>query len=522
MKDFQEGVNLSGLEYYGFRDYARMFSRRKWFVIITIFAVALLTAIIAYFVPNSYKATTVILVDPQKVPDYYVNSTVTISVVDRLATLRQQILSETRLTQVIDEMGLYKELRKKEPQEELVKQMQKDIIVELAPTGHGEKALGAFSVSYLNPSPVVASQVTNRLASLFIEENIKDREQSVEGTADFLTKELEDAHKALEEKEAQITALKTKNVGELPESETTQVQSLNTLQIELQGEREALNQAHQQKVYLESLLGDYPSVVNLDSDQPPEVVAMETKLAQEQGELDTLRKRYGPGYPDVVKKNAEIRDLQKQIADAEKENSSRAKVKPTPAKSHNPVVESQLSRLDDEIQQHTAKQHEIEQQIAVHQAQLERIPLFQQQISAVMRDYQAAQDHYKYLLERKFSADMASDLETRQKGERFEVLDAAQVPDKPDTPNRPLINGIGLLAGLIVAFVGTLALEILDPSIKTEREVISELQVPVFGEIPWLPTKAENRRKLRRTMAALASTAMLVTVYAFVVFITWR
>jgi hypothetical protein len=139
-----------------------------------------------------------------------------------------------------------------------------------------------------------------------------------------------------------------------------------------------------------------------------------------------------------------------------------------------------------------------------------------------MRDYQAAQDHYKYLLERKFSADMASDLETRQKGERFEVLDAAQVPDKPDTPNRPLINGIGLLAGLIVAFVGTLALEILDPSIKTEREVISELQVPVFGEIPWLPTKAENRRKLRRTMAALASTAMLVTVYAFVVFITWR
>jgi|HubBroStandDraft_6_1064221.scaffolds.fasta_scaffold01375_9 succinoglycan biosynthesis transport protein ExoP len=522
MKDFEEGVNLSGLEYYGFRDYLRMFKRRKWFAIITVFSVALATAAVAYLIPNSYKATTVILVDPQKVPDYYVNSTVTISVVDRLATLRQQILSETRLTQVIEEMGLYKDLKKKEPQEELVKRMQKDIVVELAPTGHPEKSLGAFSVSYLNPNPAVAAQVTNRLASLFIEENIKDREQSVEGTADFLTKELEDAHKDLTEKEAQITALKTKNVGELPESEGTQVQALNSLQIELQGEREAVNQAHQQKVYLESLLGDNPSVVNLDADETPELALMQSQLAQQESELDTLRKRYGPGYPEVVKKNAEIKDLQSRMANAEKENAARPKVKPTPVKSRNPVVESQLSRLDDEIRQHEKRQHDIEQQITVRQAQLERIPIFQQQISAVMRDYQAAQDHYKYLLERKFSADMASDLETRQKGERFEVLDAAQVPDKPDTPNRPLINGIGLLGGLMVAFVGALALEILDPSVKTEREVINELQAPIFGEIPWLPTRAENRRKLRRTMAALAGTAMLVTAYALVVILTWR
>jgi len=522
MTDFQESLSLSGLEYYTPRDYLNVFKRRKWFMIITVFAVALLTAIVAYFIPNSYKATTVILVDPQKVPDYYVNSTVTISVVDRLATLRQQILSETRLTQVIEEMGLYKDLKKKEPQEELVKRMQKDIVVDIAPTGKGEKALGAFSVSYLNPSAVVAAQVTNRLASLFIEENIKDREQSVEGTADFLTKELEDAHKDLEQKEAQITLLKTKNVGELPESEATQVQSLNTLQIELQGEREALNQAHQQKVYLESLLGDNPSVVNLDAGQSPEIVAMQTQMAQEEGDLDTLRKRYGPNYPDVVKKNAEIQDLKNRIADAEKTSAGMAKVKPAPSKSRNPVVESQLSRLDEEIQQHEKRQHDIEQQINVHQSELERIPLFQQQISAVMRDYQAAQDHYKYLLERKFSADMASDLETRQKGERFEVLDAAQVPDKPDTPDRPLINGIGLVAGLIVAFVGALLLELLDSSVKTEREVINELHVPIFGEIPWLPTKVESRRKLRRNMAALASTTVLAAVYAVVVILTWR
>ena len=522
MKDFDDGANLSVLEYYSVRDYVRVLGRRKWFILLTTLGVALLTAIVAYFLPNTYRATTVILVDPQKVPDYYVNPTVTVSVVDRLATLRQQILSESRLSQIIEEMGLYKELRKKESQEEIVRYMQKDVIVESAPATHGEKALGAFSVSYVNASPTVAAQVTNRLASVFIEENIKEREQSVQGTADFLTKELEDAHKDLEEKEAQITELKTKNVGVLPESEAHQVQALSTLQIELQSERDALNQAQQQKVYLQSLLGDNPSIVNMDSGQSPEVVMFQSQLAQKQGELDELQKHYGPKYPEVVKKNAEIQDLQNHIAAAEKQEDGRPKVKPAPVKSHNPVIESQLGRLDQEIEKHTQRQHEIEEQISVHQAQLERIPLFQQQISAVMRDYQAAQDHYKYVLERKFSADMASDLEVRQKGERFEILDPAQVPDKPAAPSRPLINLIGLVAGLIVALVGALALEVFDPSVKTEREVVSELRAPIFGEIPWLPTTRERRGKLLRTIAACAGSAMLATAYSILVVLTWR
>jgi uncharacterized protein involved in exopolysaccharide biosynthesis len=123
MSDSQDNLNLSGLEYYTLRDYGAMFLRRKWFIIITTFAVAVLTAVVAYFLPNSYRATTVILVDPQKVPEYYVNPTVTTNAGDRLGTLRQQILSATRLGQVVDEMGLYKELKKKESQDEIVENM---------------------------------------------------------------------------------------------------------------------------------------------------------------------------------------------------------------------------------------------------------------------------------------------------------------------------------------------------------------------------------------------------------------
>lgn len=522
MSDPHGPMNLSGLQFFTLQDYVRLLSRRKWFIVLVTFAFAVAVAIVTYFIPNSYKATTVILVDPQKVPEYYVNSTVTTSIVDRLATLRQQILSETRLSQIIDEMGLYQKLKNKMPQEELVKRMQRDILVEVGASPKAEKTLGAFSVSYFNSNPSVAAQVTNRLASLFIEENIKGREQAVQGTADFLTRELQDAQKELKDKEEQITALKTQYVAELPESETSNVQALTSLQIQLQSERDAIIQAQQQQVYLQSILGESPSIVNLDAQKSAEADSLQGQVAQLEGELDDLRKRYGVAYPDVVKKEMQIEELQNRIAEAEKRGGSKATVKRAPARSHNPVIESQLAKLDDVIHQHEQRQKDIDRRIAVRQGQLERIPLFQQQMSSITRDYQAAQDHYKYLLERKFSADMATDLEIRQKGERFEVLDPAQVPYKPDSPNRPLFNLVGLALGLLVGFASALTLEFFDTSVRTEREVVDVLGAPIFGEIPWLPTEADNSRRHWRTIYACAGTSTLVAVYCILLIMTWQ
>jgi capsular polysaccharide biosynthesis protein len=117
---------------------------------------------------------------------------------------------------------------------------------------------------------------------------------------------------------------------------------------------------------------------------------------------------------------------------------------------------------------------------------------------------------------------MATDLEVRQKGERFEVLDPAQVPFKPDRPNRPLFNLAALGLGLLVALASALAREFLDASVKTEREVVSELGAPIFGEIPWLPTPPENRQRFLRTVYACAGTSVLVSAYVILVVWTWQ
>src|SRR5215469_6223387 len=132
MTDSQDTLNLSGLEYFTLHDYGRMFFRRRWFIIIATFAVAVLTAVFVRFLPDRYQATTLILVDRQKVPDSYVNSTVIASASDRLDMLRQQILSTARLNQVVDEMGLYKELRKKRSQDEIAALMRTGISVSVA------------------------------------------------------------------------------------------------------------------------------------------------------------------------------------------------------------------------------------------------------------------------------------------------------------------------------------------------------------------------------------------------------
>src|SRR4029077_10734833 len=116
-----------GLEYYGLRDYKRLLLSRKWVITSVTLAVALLTSMVVYFLPNVYKAETILMVDPGKVPESYVKSTATVSAAERLALLRQQILSNTRLAQIIDEMNLYSKAKKTQTQDEIVRQMREDI-----------------------------------------------------------------------------------------------------------------------------------------------------------------------------------------------------------------------------------------------------------------------------------------------------------------------------------------------------------------------------------------------------------
>jgi uncharacterized protein involved in exopolysaccharide biosynthesis len=355
---------------------------------------------------------------------------------------------------------------------------------------------------------------------LFIEQNIRDREQQVLGTADFLGKEVQEAKQDLDKKEQEISKLKTSHMADMPESQTVHVQALSSLQLDMRGEIEAAARSQQQITYLQTMVQQSRPVVNLDNSNPKaaEEFELQQQLAAVQGEISELRVRYGPQHPDVLAKQADAKKIQDKIAALK--NSPEAKRAAPPPRPTNPVLEAQIAASQQELQIHLQRQNEIKSQIAYHENKLARIPVVEQQIASVMRDYQSAQEQYKRLLDRKFSADMSSDLESRQKGERFVVLDPAQVPVKPVSPNRPLIDTIGAILGALLALGLAFVLEIFDGSVKVEGELKEKMQMQILGEVPWLSTPQQKRAARMHTLLAAGANSLLLLIYVAFVTLT--
>jgi succinoglycan biosynthesis transport protein ExoP len=294
--------------------YIQLIFHRKW-LILTVFLVgSAMTAAIVQVLPNVYTAQTLILVDPQKVPESYVRSTVTGSVRDRLSTLSQQILSATRLQKIIDSLHLYQAEKKKMAREEILTMMRKDITTTVVSDFGASQDLQAFRISYSGTDPRLVAQVTNQIARLFVEENLRAREQQSAGTTEFIENQLLETRKTLEEQEAKLKDYRLKHIGEMPEQQSADLQILGQLQSQVQLEGEALNRAEQQKNYFQSMMTQSVPVIDLDTGEEPgsptptkaagsnvTAVRKKTPLEEDKAKLAELLTHYKETYPDVIK-----------------------------------------------------------------------------------------------------------------------------------------------------------------------------------------------------------------------------
>src|SRR5262249_32972976 len=183
-------------------------SRRKWLGVLVFILPFTAAVTVILSLPTFYRSTAVILVDRQQVPETFVPATVTSELETRLHTISQEILSRARLDALITRFGLYPAQRKQAQTEELVERMRKDIKLELKTTTGKEgyrSATTAFTISYRGPDPQTVAQVTNSLASFYIEENLKVRERQATGTAEFLKVQLTDTRKRLDELETRVS-----------------------------------------------------------------------------------------------------------------------------------------------------------------------------------------------------------------------------------------------------------------------------------------------------------------------------
>jgi succinoglycan biosynthesis transport protein ExoP len=488
-----------------FHHYLDIIRRRKAVVILVTTGFFCCAAVIARRLPDVFRSQTVILVDAQQVPSSYVQSTVSTSLQDRLSTIQQQVMSPTRLKNMIEKNGLFHELRGKVSEDELIQKIQKSTSVDVA--GH----FSSFKIAYQGENPKEVSEIANELAETFITENMEARQEQFSGTAEFLDNQLQETKSQLEAKEQQLQAIKSTNSNDLPESKQFHLEALNNLRTQLAASQDRVRLAKQDKIMLESMMNTSAPTVEVDGGGGANATHSSGQIEKLESHLAELRAQYGPNFPDVRKAQADLDRLKKK--EAAKKTQTPVAVSDEPiapaGNRRNPVLEAQIQKLDQEIQEQTNLQGPLQQQIDFHLSKLERVPIFEQQIAGLMRDYDSLRSHYQNLLDKKLSAQMASELESRQKGERFVILDRAPVPDRPAGPNRALIGFGGLMLGLVGGVGLAIAIEMMDLSVRSEHEASELLGIAVLAGIPQMYTAVEVRSRRIRFALALILTASL-------------
>lgn len=493
-----------------FRDYLEIALHRKWWIILTTIAVFVTMWVVAARLPSIYSAQTVILVDPQKVPDAYVPSTISSTIGERLSAIKQQVLSPSRLKHLITSMNLYPQLKERKSEQEIIEIMQKATNVDVVGSGGGR--LSAFSIRYNGKNPTEVAQVTTRLAALFIEENLKVREQQSTGTTEFFDTELAQTKKQLEEKDNDLRAIKSRYIMDLPESKQYHLEQLTSLRNQLKNIQDRISRAQQEKVFVQSQ--NIAPVIDLDEGLGGGNSPNESQIQKLETQLSELQSRYGSNHPDVRKTAKALEQLKSKAAsEAEKQPAQQpAQTTKVPSsRRKNPVLEARLAQLNQEIEEQTKLEPQLQHQIDFHVSKLERVPVFEQQLSGQMRDYDNLRAHYSHLLDKKLSADMANALESRQKGERFVILDPAVVPEKPYAPNRILIRLAGLVGGLLGGLGLAILKEMTDESVRNEREAAKIIGKPVLVGIPRIRSAAQNRRERLLAVGAVAGTVICAT-----------
>ena len=495
---------MNGMTDFDLSQILASFYRKKGLIVCVSVVVFLLTAYTAAILPNVYRSSSLILVSPQRVPASFVTSTITTDLGERMQSIIQEILSRTQLEKIVREFDLYPSSNSSFL-EERIEKLRKAIKVEF-------RRNNVFQLSFESDNPEKAKQITGRIASLFIEQNLQVREQQAMGTKSFMTAEADRLRKELEEQETVVNQYKAAHRFELPDQLDSNLRTIEQLRRETEASNHRLAALQERKGILQKqavesdilgvdLLGG-SFTAPTDGGPPNLQVQMRKK------ELDSLLQRYSSKHPDVVR-------IKKEIEALETESREVLPNKPTSTTSSgNPlkqVLQTQISDIDAEIQSLRSQRDHIRAQIVMLQARVDATPIRAIELSKISRGYEITLRKYQDLLAKSLESELSENMEKKQKGEQFQILDPANFPLAPVRPNRPMIILIGLLAGLGAGFGLAFVADNMDTSFKRSDEINAYVNVPLLATIPALMTRGsvlEQRRS--QGLLVLASLGVLV------------
>jgi len=474
---------------YSVVDYLETTWRRKW-LIITPFLIIIPIAIgLCLTLPKMYKASTTILVIPQKVPDSFVKSTVTMNPSEYLNVIKQEIMSRTRLEKIIHELSLFPDRINKVPIENIISVMRNNIELDL----HTSRTRGvsSFTISYQGENSQAVMLTANRVATLFIEENLKSREQQAKKTTIFLKNELSELKEILKEHEEKISEFKQRHIGSLPEQREANLRMLDQLILQRQRITNELNDIVNRKFLLQQQILQSDSLFPTASDEQGIVSAgsIQARTNETKRKINELQNKYTDDHPDVILAKAKLQKLLSQSNNLNKNT----EINEETDSLFGSVIDHQLLSINLEIKTLKNEDKIIKDKISKYQARVEMAPKLEQQLTSLTRDYKNKKIVYDELMKKRLEAEQAEKLEITQQGEQFRVLDPAKVPLKPFKPERLKILLLGFVLSLALGGGLVLIAEYFDQSFYTVKDLESCLQLPVLASIPMVSTR--NREK---------------------------
>jgi len=559
------------------REWLAAFRRRTGLMAIIFFAVLVLVIAIAFLWPATYQASGTILIEQQELPNELVRSTISSYADQRIQVITQQVMTTENLFKIIQKYELYTTERKKKSREYVLQKMKEDVGFKMISadvidprSGNPTKATIAFSVSYKNRSADLAARVANELVSLYLQQNIDSRQQRTADATNFLNDEAARLNKDISVQQAMLEEFKQKHINDLPEQSQMNVQLLNRNDDELRDVETRIRSLDQQLVYLDSQLvqisptsqvytstgervlspsdrlkflrTEMARVAGLYAPNHPDVLRMQREIAgleattgesvsvtDLQRQLDEARtnlaaakEKYSADHPDVIKLQRSVNSFEEQIVQA-----SKAKPTPDPAitKPDNPAYIQIKAQREATIAERASlenKRASLKALAADFEKRMANGPAVEREYSTLLRDLENNQLKYREVRQKQLEAEVAQNLETERKGERFTLIEPPLTPTEPASPNRIVIIVLGVILSLGAALATAVLLEMFDGSVRNRRDLELLLSVPPLAVLPWIDTDADRQLRMKRRRYAFAGAVVSVVLASTLVHLFYR
>lgn len=562
------------------RDFVSILKRRKNILLLTFLGLLVLSTLVAFLWPPTYRSTATILIRDQEIPRDLVPSTITSFADQRLMEIQARVVTSANLSKLIEDFNLYPEDRKRLPATEIVEDMRQDYSLDLVSadvidprTGRPTQATILFTVSFDYLSAAVAQQVTNRLVNLYLNENLRDRTERAQETTSFLSEQADKLNREINQLETSMARFKEQNGGALPELLGLNLQMMDRVESEMKETRRQLQVLNERRLFIQAQMGivsptgplitrdgtvlppneqlmalqsQYTSLSATYGPNHPDVISVrrrieglegnvdqvdlatvETELQAVYGELRQTKERYGASHPDVLRLERQYERLVVE-RDSAVESAAAYTDGPAPTIENNPTnpafvaLQTQLASAESDYRSFQERYAQLEEKFEDYEQRIVTAPQVEREYSGIVRDLGNARMKYQEIRSKELAAEVSESLEQGRKGERFEVVEPALLPTLPHSPNRLALLFLGLVLSMAGSVGTTAASESMDSAVYGPRGLAAVLGAPPIATIPFITNELDTNRDRRTIWMIIAGVAASILVVLVLVHFLYR